>query len=144
MAPWVARNVCVAASSAARARRSRRAEHQTGWVGYDTSPADSLRRAEQDAGIGYSYDTTTDWTTDNPYRTTDVTDTTEENRAFIAWAGFTLPSAIALVFFAYGIGTLGDALGSGWPHGLKVVAVAVVAQGPGAAMVHTSRLLGER
>ena len=48
--------------------------------------------------------------------------------AFIAWAGFTLPSAIALVFFAYGIGTLGDALGSGWLHGLKVVAVAVVAQ----------------
>ena len=48
--------------------------------------------------------------------------------AFIAWAGFTLPSAIALVFFAYGIGTLGDTLGSGWLHGLKVVAVAVVAQ----------------
>ena len=48
--------------------------------------------------------------------------------ALAAWAGFTLPSAIALVLFAYGIGALGDALGSGWLHGLKVVAVAVVAQ----------------
>jgi chromate transporter len=48
--------------------------------------------------------------------------------AFIAWAGFTSPSAIALVLFAYGMGAFGDALGSGWLHGLKVVAVAVVAQ----------------
>ena len=48
--------------------------------------------------------------------------------AFIAWAGFTLPSAIALVLFAYGVDALGGALGSGWLHGLKVVAVAVVAQ----------------
>ena len=48
--------------------------------------------------------------------------------AFISWAGFTLPSAIALVLFAYGVGTFGDALGGGWLHGLKVVAVAVVAQ----------------
>jgi chromate transporter len=46
----------------------------------------------------------------------------------IAWAGFTLPSAIALVLFAYGVATFGDALGGGWLHGLKVVAVAVVAQ----------------
>ncbi len=45
-----------------------------------------------------------------------------------AWVGFTLPSAIALVLFAYGVGALGDALGSGWLHGLKVAAVAVVAQ----------------
>jgi chromate transporter len=45
-----------------------------------------------------------------------------------AWAGFTLPSAIALVLFAYGVAAFGDALGSGWLHGLKVVAVAVVAQ----------------
>jgi len=45
----------------------------------------------------------------------------------VAWLGFTLPSAIALVAFAYGLQTigLGDA---GWLHGLKVVAVAVVAQ----------------
>src|SRR5437870_7838200 len=45
-----------------------------------------------------------------------------------AWTGFTLPSAIALVLFAYGVGALGDVAGLGWLHGLKVVAVAVVAQ----------------
>jgi chromate transporter len=45
-----------------------------------------------------------------------------------AWTGFTLPSAIALVLFAYGVGVLGDVAGAGWLHGLKVVAVAVVAQ----------------
>jgi chromate transporter len=45
----------------------------------------------------------------------------------MAWLGFTLPSAVALVVFAYGLQAygLGDA---GWLHGLKVVAVAVVAQ----------------
>ncbi len=48
--------------------------------------------------------------------------------ALAAWLGFTLPSALALVLFAYGVRALGDALGSGWLHGLKVVAVAVVAQ----------------
>lgn len=48
--------------------------------------------------------------------------------ALAAWVGFTLPSALALVLFAYGVETLGGALGSGWLHGLKVVAVAVVAQ----------------
>src|SRR6266699_3858061 len=48
--------------------------------------------------------------------------------ALAAWLAFTLPSAIALVLFAYGVETLGDALGSGWFHGLKVAAVAVVAQ----------------
>jgi len=48
--------------------------------------------------------------------------------ALAAWAGFTMPSAILLVLFAYGIETFGDALGSGWLHGLKVAAVAVVAQ----------------
>ncbi len=48
--------------------------------------------------------------------------------ALAAWAGFTLPSALALVLFAYGVSVLGDALGSGWLHGLKVAAVAVVAQ----------------
>jgi chromate transporter len=47
--------------------------------------------------------------------------------ALAAWAAFTLPSAIALVLFGYGVGSLGDALGSGWLHGLKVAAVAVVA-----------------
>ncbi|MEK7443986.1 MAG: chromate transporter, partial [candidate division NC10 bacterium] len=43
-----------------------------------------------------------------------------------AWLGFTLPSAIALVAFAYGIQVLGVA-DAGWLHGLKVAAVAVVA-----------------
>lgn len=47
--------------------------------------------------------------------------------ALAAWAAFTLPSAIALVTFAYGLSSLGNALGSGWLHGLKVAAVAVVA-----------------
>jgi chromate transporter len=44
-----------------------------------------------------------------------------------AWLGFTLPSAIALVMFAYVVGPAG-AVDAGWAHGLKVVAVAVVAQ----------------
>ena len=46
--------------------------------------------------------------------------------ALAAWTAFTLPSAIALVLFAYGLSNIGDALGSGWLHGLKVAAVAVV------------------
>jgi chromate transporter len=48
--------------------------------------------------------------------------------ALAAWLAFTLPSAIALVLFAYGVAALGNAAGGGWLHGLKVVAVAVVAQ----------------
>ncbi len=44
-----------------------------------------------------------------------------------AWLGFTLPSAIALVLFALGIRGA-DLSGAGWLHGLKVAAVAVVAQ----------------
>jgi chromate transport protein ChrA len=48
--------------------------------------------------------------------------------AVAAWAGFTLPSAIALVLFGFGATVIGDALGSGWLHGLKIAAVAVVAQ----------------
>jgi len=48
--------------------------------------------------------------------------------ALAAWIGFTLPSAIALVLFAYGLSALGDVSGVGWIHGLKVAAVAVVAQ----------------
>jgi chromate transporter len=47
--------------------------------------------------------------------------------AVAAWVGFTLPSAIALVLFAYGVTALGDVSGVGWIHGLKVAAVAVVA-----------------
>jgi chromate transporter len=45
-----------------------------------------------------------------------------------AWTGFTLPSAIALVLFAFGAASLGGPLGSGLLHGLKLVAVAIVAQ----------------
>lgn len=48
--------------------------------------------------------------------------------AVAAWIGFTLPSAIALVVFAYGVSAIGDLSGAGWIHGLKVAAVAVVAQ----------------
>ncbi len=48
--------------------------------------------------------------------------------ALAAWAGFTLPSAIALILFALGMANYGDAMPSGVLHGLKVVAVAVVAQ----------------
>jgi chromate transporter len=45
----------------------------------------------------------------------------------VAWLGFTLPSALALVAFAYGLKAIGFG-DAGWLHGLKVVAVAVVAQ----------------
>jgi chromate transporter len=46
---------------------------------------------------------------------------------FAAWVGFTLPSAVALVLFGLGIRGL-DLSDAGWLHGLKVAAVAVVAQ----------------
>ena len=45
-----------------------------------------------------------------------------------AWSGFTLPSALALVLFAYGEDALGRPVGAGLLHGLKLVAVAIVAQ----------------
>jgi len=45
-----------------------------------------------------------------------------------AWTGFTLPSAIALLLFAYGSTALGGSVGFGLLHGLKLVAVAIVAQ----------------
>lgn len=45
----------------------------------------------------------------------------------MAWLGFTLPSAIVMILFAMGMGHLGDWLGWGWLHGLKLAAVAVVA-----------------
>ena len=48
--------------------------------------------------------------------------------ALAAWIGFTLPSALALVLFAYSVGASGGVSEVGWLHGLKVVAVAVVAQ----------------
>ena len=45
-----------------------------------------------------------------------------------AWAGFTLPSAMLMTAFAYGGGSLGGRLGTGVLHGLKLVAVVIVAQ----------------
>jgi chromate transporter len=47
---------------------------------------------------------------------------------FAAWFGFTLPSALAMTLFAYGVGSAGDLSAAGWLRGLKLVAVAVVAQ----------------
>jgi len=48
--------------------------------------------------------------------------------AMAAWIGFTLPSAAALIFFAAGVMQWTALSQSGAIHGLKVVAVAVVAQ----------------
>jgi chromate transporter len=45
----------------------------------------------------------------------------------VAWLGFTLPSAIALVLFAQ-LSTSVDLAAAGWVHGLKLAAVAVVAR----------------
>ena len=45
-----------------------------------------------------------------------------------AWVGFTLPSALAMLAFAYGVEALGDVSNAAWLKGLKLVAVAVVAQ----------------
>lgn len=44
----------------------------------------------------------------------------------VAWLGFTLPSVIALVLFAFLLQGF-DIDGAGWIHGLKIVAVAIVA-----------------
>ena len=48
--------------------------------------------------------------------------------AIAAWIGFTLPSALALIAFGLTTGAFAGASDAGWLHGLKVVAVAVVAQ----------------
>jgi chromate transporter len=48
--------------------------------------------------------------------------------ALAAWLGFTMPSAVALILFGYGVTRFGDLSGAAWLHGLKIVAVAVVAQ----------------
>ncbi|MET3612201.1 chromate transporter [Rhizobium aquaticum] len=48
--------------------------------------------------------------------------------ALAAWTAFTLPSAILLVLFAYGAASAGGPVETGILHGLKLVAVAVVAQ----------------
>ena len=47
--------------------------------------------------------------------------------ALAAWTGFTLPSALAMALFAFGIHAVGDLEGAAWLQGLKIVAVAVVA-----------------
>ncbi len=47
---------------------------------------------------------------------------------FAAWLGFTLPSAVALIVFAYLFTEFRLSGDVGWLHGLKVVAVAVIAQ----------------
>jgi chromate transporter len=48
--------------------------------------------------------------------------------ALMAWLGFTLPSALALILFAYGVAQWAAIASSGVVHGLKVAAVAIVAQ----------------
>lgn len=48
--------------------------------------------------------------------------------AFAAWLGFTMPSAIALVLFANGLVAYGESVPAGLLSGLKIAAVAVVAQ----------------
>lgn len=48
--------------------------------------------------------------------------------ALASWLGFTLPSAIALVLFGLVLVNAGGLADAAWLHGLKVVAVAVVAQ----------------
>lgn len=45
-----------------------------------------------------------------------------------AWCAFTLPSAVLLVLFAMGAAVFGGPVGTGLIHGLKIVAVAVLAQ----------------
>jgi chromate transporter len=48
--------------------------------------------------------------------------------ALAAWSAFTLPSAILMVAFAYGAELLAGPAGATLIHGLKLVAVAIVAQ----------------
>lgn len=48
--------------------------------------------------------------------------------ALAAWCGFTLPSALIMILFAFGLTQWGAALPADTLHGLKLVAVAVVAQ----------------
>jgi chromate transporter len=45
----------------------------------------------------------------------------------MSWLGFTLPSAVVLLAFAYGVAAINVA-NAGWLHGLKLVAVPIVAQ----------------
>jgi len=45
-----------------------------------------------------------------------------------AWMGFTLPSALLMTAFAFGVGVIRGTVGDGFLHGLMLVAVAIVAQ----------------
>lgn len=45
-----------------------------------------------------------------------------------AWFGFTLPSGLIMILAGYGLQWAGNQPRAGWLHGLKIVAVAVVAQ----------------
>jgi chromate transporter len=47
--------------------------------------------------------------------------------ALLASVCFMLPSAAAMILFAYGVASLGDIRAAGWLHGLRLAAVAVVA-----------------
>ena len=47
--------------------------------------------------------------------------------AFLAWAGFTLPSAVLMIGFGLGMSSMGILDAAGWIIGLKLVAVVVVA-----------------
>jgi chromate transporter len=48
--------------------------------------------------------------------------------AVVASVCFTTPSAVLMILFAYGVTAIGDLRNAGWLHGLKLAAVAVVAQ----------------
>jgi chromate transporter len=48
--------------------------------------------------------------------------------AIVSWLGFTLPSAVLLILFGLGVTRFQEYVSSGWIHGLKVIAVAIVAQ----------------
>lgn len=48
--------------------------------------------------------------------------------AIVASVCFTLPSAVLMIAFAYGVAAIGPLHDAGWLHGLKLAAVAVVAQ----------------
>ncbi|MEL7312370.1 MAG: chromate efflux transporter [Pseudomonadota bacterium] len=48
--------------------------------------------------------------------------------AFAAWLGFTLPSAVLLIAFGYGVATMAGGIPAGLLQGLKLAVVAVVAQ----------------
>jgi chromate transporter len=58
--------------------------------------------------------------------------------AFAAWFAFTLPSAVALLLFAYGVQAFAGDPNAGWLHGLKVAAhqnTRAWAGGPGKLIV---------